>query len=202
MERGRDALSQFKIHVAGRAMGGGAETLREPGDQVACGVSPPSCVSVENYWSEADAVLVTSVGRSRDHEIPSFEDHVLSGVNPHGGTVNSGLLWWTGLEVSCFEACFLCGFVEDVGPPHCVCGCRLQHMEQTAAWSQGSRTWPHKRHCVSWSQKGTRRRCCNAVRVRSALPRLLQGRVPAHVNFSRVVLFVSRVSAYQRLSHA
>ena len=42
-------MSQFKVDVAGRAVGGGAKTLRDPGDQIACEVSPPAGVSVENH---------------------------------------------------------------------------------------------------------------------------------------------------------
>ena len=37
------------------------------------------------------------------------------------------------------------------------------------SWSQKrSRTWPPVWHCVSWSGKAMRRRCCSAVRTRSA----------------------------------
>ena len=63
MDGRRDALSRFRIDVAGRAGRGGAETLGDPGDQVASGViTPPSGVSVEHHCGEADAVLLASVG--------------------------------------------------------------------------------------------------------------------------------------------
>ena len=56
----RDALCQFEIDVARCVEGGGGESLGEPGDEVAGGVSPIPRVSIEDLWREADAVLVAS----------------------------------------------------------------------------------------------------------------------------------------------
>ena len=43
-------------------MGGDAETLGDPGDEIAGGVLLACGVSIENHWAETDAVLVASVG--------------------------------------------------------------------------------------------------------------------------------------------
>ena len=83
-------------------MGGGSETLGDPGDQVACGVSSSS-VAVKNPWSEADAAVLASGGRvverpsvglitcqvpcrgRRAAQSQASKVHVFSVGNPHGG---------------------------------------------------------------------------------------------------------------------
>ena len=66
------------------------------------------------------------------------------------------------------QACFLGSFVGDMGD-RITSSLAIPPQGQLAAWSQKrSRTWPHRMHCVSWSRKRMRRRCCKVVRVRSA----------------------------------
>ena len=52
---------KFEIDVGRCAKRGPADTLGDPGDQVACGVSTAPSAPVKNCWVEADAILVASV---------------------------------------------------------------------------------------------------------------------------------------------
>ena len=66
--RWRDALSQFEIDVAGCAeVALRGREIRDPSDQDAGTVSPPTGMTVGNQWGEADAVLVSKSRCFVDH---------------------------------------------------------------------------------------------------------------------------------------
>ena len=54
------ALGKLEEDVAWVVEGG--ETLRDTGDQGACGATSPACVAAENRWNETDVVLMASAG--------------------------------------------------------------------------------------------------------------------------------------------
>ena len=107
-----------------------------------------------------------------EREVPRFWDRIFSVGGSKRRRVGQGWrsggvrrsLGAAGGGVQKADSRFLGRFVEDVdhhvAPAH----------GQTAAWSlKRSRTWPHKRHCVSWAKNGMRRRCCRAVWIRRGL---------------------------------
>ena len=114
-----------------------------------------------------------------DCKIPSFGDHVFPVGNPDvGRSVKAGPLWkavgvraeleQTGLLLLWTETCLLDDIGEDVGlrnvPAITVpgawadCGVVADTIEDLAT----------QEHCVPGSSKGTRKRCCSALGVRSA----------------------------------
>ena len=180
-----------------RWVGGGAETLRDPRDEVA---SPPSSVSVENHWGEGDDVLVASVAGvvERSPGGLAFCQLLCRGCHRSGFRVAwrrqeetaksqaPGIMsfpWrdWHVVEVRrCLceaggrqpcpseDAHLLPGQLRGRrGPPRCRGSSHLRMGRLHRSRRSGREIGSTGVHCVCWSKKEMWRRCCSAVQMRS-----------------------------------
>ena len=179
-------------------MGGGAEQLGDPSDQVACGVAPSAGVAVKKHWYRIDDIWRPCVACSvrfwvgaisgqgfpeagRRQEVTAKSQ--ASRAEPSrewpthvAGTVEAGTLWepirvWVGLKETCllFLSRFLRRLLEDRG--HRV----VSAVAIPCAWADSCvvgeevEEWPHKGSRVSRAH-GMRKRCCGAVKDKVGIP--------------------------------
>ena len=163
----RCAYSQFTADVAGCPVGGGADSLRDPGDHVACRVSPPparvSCCV--RFCSVDVARLGFWAAGQRQETRASFQQESTRRRDRRGWHVEKGRRNPFGAEADQPSR----SEVGGRGPPRCVCGFRFPAHGQTDAWSQKrARTWPHEGAHRDQSKEGDAEAVMEGIQMRSA----------------------------------